>query len=55
MKILSEGIQAARRMRTLVLFAALFYIGSYATGWYLISVRSPIAVGTAQVPIELMN
>jgi hypothetical protein len=35
-------------MRTLLLFVALLYVGSYIAGWYLISIRSPVAVETAQ-------
>jgi hypothetical protein len=48
MRILSQAIEAARRMRVLLLFVALLYIGSYLAGWYLISIRSPVAVETAQ-------
>jgi hypothetical protein len=48
MKILSQAVEAAKRMRILLLFVALLYIGSYLAGWYLISIRSPIAVETAQ-------
>ena len=35
-------------MRVLLFFVALLYIGSYLAGWYLISIRSPLAVETAQ-------
>lgn len=31
-------------MRVLVVLVALLYIGSYLAGWYLISIKSPIAV-----------
>ena len=48
MKILSQAVEAAKRMRILLLFVALLYIGSYLAGWYLISIKSPIAVETAQ-------
>ena len=48
MKILSQAVEAAKKMRTLLLFVALLYAGSYLAGWYLISIRSPIAVETAQ-------
>ena len=41
-------VQAAKRMRILLLFVALLYIVSYLGGWYLISIKSPIAVETAQ-------
>jgi hypothetical protein len=48
MRILSQAIEAAKRMRILLLFVALLYLGSYLAGWYLISIKSPIAVETAQ-------
>jgi hypothetical protein len=48
MRILSQAIQAAERMRILLLFVALLYVGSYLAGWYLISISSPVAVETAQ-------
>ena len=35
-------------MRLLVLFLALLYVVSYLTGWYLISIKSPVAVETVQ-------
>ena len=31
-------------MKVLLVLVALLYIGSYVTGWYLISIKSPIAV-----------
>lgn len=37
-----------RRMKVLVVLVALLYIGSYLAGWYLISVKSPIAVETSR-------
>jgi uncharacterized membrane protein SpoIIM required for sporulation len=40
----SQVVDAARRMRTLLLFVALLYIASYLAGWYLIAVRYPAAV-----------
>jgi uncharacterized membrane protein SpoIIM required for sporulation len=33
-----------RRMRALLVLVALLYIGSYVAGWYLFSIKSPIAV-----------
>ncbi len=48
MQLLSQTIQAARRMRTLLALVALLYVGSYLVGWYLISIESPIAVETGQ-------
>lgn len=48
MRIGSQVVQAAKRMRMLLLFVALLYVGSYIAGWYLISIRSPVAVETAQ-------
>jgi uncharacterized membrane protein SpoIIM required for sporulation len=42
--ILSASVQAAKRMKTLLIVVALLYIGSYLAGWYLISVKSLIAV-----------
>jgi len=44
LRILSEAVQASRRMKMLLLLVALLYVGSYLAGWYLISVNSPIAV-----------
>ena len=35
-------------MRLLLLFVALLYVSSYLTGWYLISIKSPVAVETVQ-------
>jgi uncharacterized membrane protein SpoIIM required for sporulation len=35
-------------MRALLLLVALLYAGSYVAGWYLIGIRSPLAVETAQ-------
>ena len=48
MQILSQAIQATKRMRILLLFVALLYVGSYLTGWYQISVESSGTVETAQ-------
>jgi uncharacterized membrane protein SpoIIM required for sporulation len=44
LRILSESVQAMRRMRALLVLVALLYIGSYVAGWYLFSIKSPIAV-----------
>lgn len=35
-------------MKILLAFVALLYVGSYLVGWYLISVKSPIAIETVQ-------
>lgn len=35
-------------MKTLLVLVALLYVCSYLVGWYLISVKSPIAVETVQ-------
>ncbi len=43
-----KAIEAAKKMRLLLLFVALLYVGSYLTGWYMISVGSPFAVETAR-------
>ena len=48
MALLSEVVQAAKKMRSPLLFVALLYVGSYLTGWYLISIKSPIAVETVE-------
>ncbi len=48
MQILSQAIQATKRMRILLLFVALLYVGSYLTGWYPTSVESSETVETAQ-------
>jgi len=45
---MSGSLQAAGRIKLLVLFVAMLYVGSYLTGWYLVSVRSPIAVETTE-------
>jgi uncharacterized membrane protein SpoIIM required for sporulation len=37
-----------RRMRVLLVLVALLYVGSYFAGWYLISIKSPIAVETSR-------
>ena len=49
MRIVSQAIEAAKRMRMLLLLVALFYVGSYLVGWYLISIKSQVAVETAQL------
>lgn len=48
MRFVSDVIQAAKRMRILLVFVALLYIASYLAGWYLISIRSPIAIEITQ-------
>jgi len=35
-------------MKVLLVLVALLYIGSYLAGWYLISIKSPIAVETSR-------
>ena len=35
-------------MKVLLVLVALLYIGSYLAGWYLISIKSPIAVGISR-------
>ena len=52
MRLLSQAIQAAKRMRILLLLVALLYTGSYLVGWYLISIKSPMALETAQALTE---
>jgi len=49
MRIVSQAIEAAKRMRMLLLLVALFYVGSYLVGWYLISIKSQVAAETAQL------
>ena len=48
MGILSQASEAAKRMKILLVFVALLYVGSYLVGWYLISIKSPIAVEMVQ-------
>ena len=48
MRITSHAVEAAKRMKILLVFVALLYVSSYLVGWYLISIKSPIAVETAQ-------
>jgi uncharacterized membrane protein SpoIIM required for sporulation len=35
-------------MKALLVLVALLYVGSYLAGWYLISIKSPIAVETSR-------
>jgi uncharacterized membrane protein SpoIIM required for sporulation len=42
--ILSEAAQAARRIKVLLILVAFLYVGSYLAGWYLISIKSSIAL-----------
>jgi hypothetical protein len=46
--VFGQVLLAAKRMRAELVFVALLYVASYLTGWYLISIRSPIAVQTAR-------
>lgn len=48
MGILSQVSEAAKRMKILLVFVAFLYVGAYLVGWYLISIKSPMAVETAQ-------
>ena len=45
---MSHAVEAAKRMKILLVFVALLYASSYLAGWYLISIRSPLATETAQ-------
>ena len=49
MGVVSQVVEAAKRIRILLLFVALLYVGSYIVGWYLISVKSPVALQMAQL------
>ena len=49
LKVVSYAVDAARRMKIPLAFVAFLYVVSYLGGWYLMSVKSPIAVETAQV------
>ncbi len=44
MSVLFESVQAMRRMKVLLVLVALLYICSYLAGWYLVSIKSAIAV-----------
>jgi len=52
LRMLSASIQAAKKMKTLLTLVALLYVGSYAAGWYLISIESPIAVQTSDALMQ---
>jgi hypothetical protein len=47
--ILFQAVEAAKRMRILLIFVASLYAGSYLAGWYLISIKSQIALDLAQL------
>ena len=49
MGIMSQTVEAAKRMRKLLLLVALLYVGSYLAGWYLISIKSQVALDLAQL------
>jgi len=49
MRIVSQIVEAAKRMRKLLLLVALLYVGSYLAGWYLISIKSQVALELAQL------
>jgi len=46
--VFGQVFLAAKRMRAELVFVALLYVASYLAGWYLITIRSPIAIQTAQ-------
>jgi len=46
--ILSQAVEATRKMKAPLVFVTLLYLASYLTGWYLISIKSPIAIETAR-------
>jgi uncharacterized membrane protein SpoIIM required for sporulation len=48
LKILSQAVEAASRMKVPIAVVALLYAGSFLAGWYLISINSPLAVETKQ-------
>ena len=50
--VFGQVLQAAKRMRAELVFVALLYVASYLTGWYFISIRSPIALQTTQAVRE---
>jgi uncharacterized membrane protein SpoIIM required for sporulation len=47
LRAFSEAAQTARRIKVLLILVAFLYVGSYLAGWYLISIKSPIAVETS--------
>ena len=49
MGFMSQTVEAAKRMRKLLLLVALLYVGSYLAGWYLISIKSQVALDLAQL------
>jgi len=49
MGIWFQTVEAAKRMRKLLIFVALLYLGSYLAGWYLISIKSQVALDLAQL------
>lgn len=52
LRIFSASVEAARKMKILLIFMAFLYVGSYVTGWYLISVGSPIAVQASEAVMQ---
>lgn len=46
--IMSGAVQAASRMKLLLVLVAMLYVGSYLVGWYLVSIQSPIAAEMGQ-------
>jgi hypothetical protein len=49
MSILAQTVETVKRMRKLFVMMALIYIGSYLSGWYLVSINSPVATEGAQL------
>jgi len=48
LRAFSEAAETARRIKVLLILVAFLYVGSYLAGWYLISIKSTIAVETSQ-------
>ena len=48
MRVFSEAAETARRIKVLLILVAFLYVGSYLAGWYLLSIKSPMAVETSQ-------
>jgi len=52
LSILSAAVQAARRVKILLILLTVLYAGSYLVGWYLISIKSSVAVEMSQALTE---
>jgi len=48
------ALQTAMRIKRLIVLVALLYIGSYLVGWYLISLKSPIAVEAGEMVSQMV-